>query len=64
MCKIIISGHFFVVFFLILIFRIVRWGWGGGAVWGGEGERAKSSPKRHKILFVALLISGTIHHMI
>ena len=38
MCKIIISGHFFVVFFLILIFRIVRWGWGGGgAVWGREG---------------------------
>ena len=40
MCKIIISGHFFVVFFLILIFRIVRWGWGG---WGGQfgGGRVK-----------------------
>ena len=52
MCKMIISPGVFFHFFKILIVRVKR------------AKRAKNSQKGLKIMYVALYISGTIHHML
>ena len=53
MCKMTRVSRSFLHFFKILNFWIIR-----------GGKKAKNSPKRQKILSVALEISGTIHDMV
>ena len=52
----------FFPFFQNFDFQVVRGGRGGG---GGAGgcKRVKNGPKLQKIPFIALHISGTIHHV-
>ena len=59
-CKMIISSDFFLIYLLFFKFSFSGYIGRGGV----GGKRAKNGSDWQNILFVALNISGTMHHMI